>query len=141
MRFALAILYACGCVDLSEPPGWSEAADHINASPACVATVDPSACEAARQSWPQTYVDALSGDRTAQHTVALCLSSSCGGAIRQDPVLACAWSLVLQGDGAVGAGTVKLANEDCAAERLRGGDLSTATAKADALRLQMRKKT
>jgi hypothetical protein len=142
MRFAFAILLACGCVDLSDPPGWTEAADHINASPACIATTDPSGCETTRQAWQQTYMDALSGKQTAQQRVALCLSTGCGGAIRKDPVLACAWDLALKAGEPTNSEPDTI-NEtaDCHAALLGSGGLAAATAKADALRSQMRNRT
>jgi hypothetical protein len=104
MRFVIAALFACGCVDLSEPPGWVAAEDYVNPPAACLQSSDAKACEQIRASWTRTYDQALSGSYGAQRSVSLCLSTGCGAAIREDHVLGCAWRIVIASSGHPEAG-------------------------------------
>ncbi len=99
MRFVMAALFACGCVDLSEPAGWVAADDYINSGVACSQSSSPKNCEITRTNWAKTYAGALAGSYRDQRSVSLCLSTGCDQAIRKDPVLGCAWRIVIAKSG------------------------------------------
>ena len=56
-------------------------------------------CEAEQSSFIKDYQRAFRGEYTPQRNTAFCLYNSCGGAIRKNPVQACAWRMVVLQSG------------------------------------------
>jgi hypothetical protein len=141
MRFVIAALYACGCVDLSEPPGWVAADDYINTAVECRQTADPGACERIRTAWDRNYTDALSGSYDAQRTISFCLSTGCEQAIREDRTLGCAWRLVISGSGHPEAGETDTADRAhfCGPDMLDQQARTEAQAQSETLLKMLRK--
>jgi hypothetical protein len=142
MRFVIAALFACGCVDLSEPPGWVAADDYINTAINCHQSADPQACEKTRTAWDRNYADALSGSYAAQRTISFCLSTSCDQAIREDRILGCAWRLVISRSGHPEAGEIDEADRRrfCGSDMLDDAARKTAETQSQTL-LSLLKKT
>jgi hypothetical protein len=49
-----------------------------------------------KEQWPQ----ALAGHYPSQRNVAFCLADGCYGAVRPDPIMSCAWRIVIMASGA-----------------------------------------
>ncbi|MCJ2050864.1 hypothetical protein [Methylobacterium sp. J-070] len=80
---------------LAGPAAGQAAGDHLQLCPA-----GPDAACAANQAEFRAAVPlAYRGDYQAQRNVAFCLQDGCGGGIRRNPALACAWRQVILGSG------------------------------------------
>jgi hypothetical protein len=96
LQWVTAALLACGCVSLAEFADWPPADDYI-AKTNCSKSAAPSRCMGIRETWRETYADAVSGASESQRAVAFCLSTGCDNAIIEDRVLGCAWRHVIAG--------------------------------------------
>jgi hypothetical protein len=61
----------------------------------CVATDDTAWCEASREQFLAEVPRALSGDHLSQSNVAYCFNTGCDGAVTKNPMLGCAWRVVI----------------------------------------------
>lgn len=92
----VAALLACGCVSLAEVSDWPAAQDYI-AEKSCSLSAEPAHCRTTRDTWIDTYHKATLGNYQSQHTVAICLSTGCDGAITESRMFGCAWQQTIAG--------------------------------------------
>ncbi|GLR51264.1 hypothetical protein KYK30_20525 [Shinella yambaruensis] len=105
MRAVLAAIIACGCVSLVEAgeTPWKPAADYLALPSDCTGEKDAPLCEGLKQEWKRDYDAATAGDYQGQRNVAYCLSTGCkspfGNTVRTNPILGCAWRVVIVNSG------------------------------------------
>lgn len=89
-------------------------------------------CRSTRETWEKNYSAAISGDYQGQRNVAYCLSDGCEGAIRVNPVLGCAWRMVILESGHLEADQTDTTNLKyfCGREKVDAAGLATAKAQA-----------
>jgi hypothetical protein len=133
MKFILAALFACGCVTLSDDADWPPAEHYLTGAKSCAESGDRAACEKMKSTWPDIYADAIARKYEAQKQVALCFSTGCAMAIRQDPILGCAWREIVIKANVDEAGRADTAARD----RFCGGPLSDADRKTAAAEAQV----
>ncbi len=112
MRALLAAILACGCVSLVEAGEtlWRPAMDYLAVDDDCASATDPETCKWMKESWTRDYEGAISGQYAGQRNVAHCLSTGCeatyGKSIRKNPILGCAWHIVIINSGHLDASSV-----------------------------------
>lgn len=135
MKFILAALFACGCVTLSEDADWPAAETYLMGAKSCADSSDRATCEAMKAHWPDIYADAIARRYQAQKQVALCFSTGCARAIREDRVLGCAWRDVVIKSNVKEAGSADMAERDrfCDKSQISAADRKLAGAQAQTL--------
>ncbi|MDM9647743.1 hypothetical protein [Rhizobium sp. S163] len=89
---AIIAILAAG---LAQAAGWPPADDYLNSINDCQAASDKAGCEYAKATWSKNYQKAVKGEYQGQRNVSFCLSTGCNEAIRINPVLGCAWRIVI----------------------------------------------
>lgn len=106
-------------LSLSVPAGaraedWRPATDYLMMSTDCTSADDPKRCQMILDIWTRDYTDAIAGKYQGQRNVAYCLTTGCddlyGTALRKNPVLGCAWRVVIINSGHLDADTTDTAN-------------------------------
>ena len=115
IRLFSSIVFAC--VALSAEAAELPTADLYVQPAACPGAANPERCKWQVTTFTEDHASALVGDYQAQRNVAYCLKSGCDGAIRQEPVTACAWRIVILASGSfsVDASDEGNFNVDCGA--------------------------
>lgn len=100
-RFLALVIMAWSC-DASAAD-WRPAKDYLFLADDCATSDDPKRCQLMKDSWERDYNGAIAGDYQGQRNVAFCLSTGCkeiyGTALRTNPVLGCAWRVVIVSSG------------------------------------------
>lgn len=73
--------------------------DHLLAGCSTNDPVRRAFCERSRTNFPGEWNRALQGDYGAQRNVAFCLQDGCDGALLPNPLLSCAWRMVITTSG------------------------------------------
>ncbi len=97
---ALAVLaWSCN----ASAGDWRPAKDYLFLADDCATSDDPKHCQLMKDSWERDYNGAITGDYQGQRNVAYCLSTGCketyGNSLRTNPVLGCAWRVVIVNSG------------------------------------------
>jgi hypothetical protein len=92
----LSLLYFFKLIALGALPSGAHAPE---LAADCAQAQDAALCEASRTSFRNDLRQAQDGDAAAQRNVALCLRNGCDGAVQEDPVLGCAWRIVILASG------------------------------------------
>lgn len=99
----------------------------------CAGKPEPALCEAARAEFRHAFADAMGGGYQGQRNVAYMLETGDHGGIRRNPVLACAWRMVILRSGSPRIDRSDLGNLRFTCGRL--DPVESATAEAQAKRL------
>jgi hypothetical protein len=131
----MAALFACGCVDLSEPVGLIPADDYINSFVSCGRSENSANCEFIRSTWAKDYESAFAGSYQGQRNVSFCLSTGCDQAIRENRILGCAWRMVIIASGHLEADESDTANLNyfCGPDMLDDAGRAAAEAQSQSL--------
>lgn len=93
---------------------WRPATDYLMMNTDCTSAEDPKRCKMMLEIWTRDYSDAIAGKYEGQRNVAYCLTTGCddlyGKAFRKNPVLGCAWRVVIINSGHLDADTTDTAN-------------------------------
>lgn len=111
---------ACLLPILTGTAGGQDAADHLQI---CPGGPQAAACTGNRAEFRTEFSKAYRGDYQAQRNIAYCLQDGCGGGIRRNPILACAWRQVI-----LDSGSNRVDGTDQSNARLACGGLDAATA-------------
>lgn len=71
----------------------------LNPMVVCDDTQMPELCAYTLDEMPETYAAAQAGDRIAQRNLASCLRSGCWKVVIENPMLSCAWRIVILESG------------------------------------------
>ncbi|MDH0908824.1 hypothetical protein N5C66_05850 [Rhizobium pusense] len=100
MRQVLALAIVAAMSSLANAADWPPAMDYLKErSLDCSANAKPSLCEQTKKFWLEDYDKAIRGDYNGQRNIAACLSTGCDGAIVPNPILGCAWHVVVANSG------------------------------------------
>ena len=79
---------------------WRPAKDYLFMATDCSTDDDPKRCQMIKDIWERDYNEAIKGGYQGQKNVAFCLSTGCDfPGFRKNPVLGCAWRVVIVNSG------------------------------------------
>lgn len=90
-------------------------------------------CEAEQSSFIKDYQRAFRGEYTPQRNTAFCLYTGCGGAIRKNPVQACAWRMVVLQSGHPEVDLTDTQNAELACGKLSATERAAAAGRTAAI--------
>lgn len=90
-------------------------------------------CEEEQRDFVSDYQKAFRGEYTPQRNVGFMLYTGSGGAIRKNPIQACAWRMVVLQSGHPQLDTGDTANADLACKRLSASERTAAAARTVAI--------
>jgi hypothetical protein len=129
-RFITAVAM-CFTTGLCSSHALAQSADTYVAM--CLGASDEAWCKANQEQFRREFPLALKGKYAAQRNVAFCLSDGCDTAVKQNPISACAWRIVIlaSGDSEIHDGDMMNFKSDCG--RLGQPELATAIEQAKGL--------
>lgn len=90
---------------------WPAASDYLFIAQDCAKHENPVRCQEIKKSWQRDYEGAIKGGYQGQRNVAFCLSTGCGWTeLRKNPVLGCAWRIVIVNSGHLAADSTDAGN-------------------------------
>lgn len=132
MRMVLAAAVMMVASSVAGAADWPPVDDYINGYSDCAASRNPDNCKYTKESWPDDYKAATSGDYQGQRNVAFCLSTGCDGAVRINKILGCAWRFVILESGHLSVDSTDTTNLNyyCGPENVDKAGLAAAEAQA-----------
>lgn len=120
---------------------WPPASNYLVITKDCATNENPVRCQEINKSWQRDYDGAIKGNYQGQRNVAFCLSTGCGWTeMRKNPVLGCAWRIVIAKSGHLSADSTDASNLKlyCGAEFLDDNGRVMADAQARTILMKLR---
>lgn len=132
VRVLLSIVCLVLLASFARAEDWPPAEYYVKSGIECDRAKDAADCDFVKVTWPKDYALAIAGDYQGQRNVSYCLSTGCYGVIVKNPMLGCAWRMVI-----IGMGDLKLDPSDtsnlkyfCGPELIDDGQFQAAKAQA-----------
>jgi hypothetical protein len=135
MRLLTAALVFTSAASLASAADLPPAGSYIEPGK-CAEGATGDVCSYVRSVWPKNYADAMAGKYLGQVNVSYCLSTGCSGAVKKDPVMGCAWRIVILHSGSAQVTKTDLARFRyfCGPDILSAADRDLAIAQSRKLR-------
>ncbi|EGP54842.1 hypothetical protein Agau_L300605 [Agrobacterium tumefaciens F2] len=100
MRQVLALAIVAAMSSFAYAADWPPATDYLAGKMLdCSTDAKPQFCEKTKRYWIEDYNNAIKGEYNGQRNIAACFSTGCDGSIAANPVLGCAWRVVIANSG------------------------------------------